>query len=183
MITARGAGRRRPSRVTLRDVARLAGVSISVVSRELNADPVLRARDDTRQRIHDAARALDYTPSHAARALRLAKAGAVGLIVPDVTNPVFGDLIRGIEDATEAAGLQLLIGGDRRIRLHAQIRRQHLARLQLDRAADTIDQEADAAERGHGNAERQPQHGELAGTPLAAQCAQRQCQATHAPAP
>jgi LacI family transcriptional regulator len=132
MITAHGAGRRRPSRVTLRDVARLAGVSISVVSRELNADPVLRARDDTRQRIHDAARALDYTPSHAARALRLAKAGAVGLIVPDVTNPVFGDLIRGIEDATEAAGLQLLIGRFERLRPGGHVLRELVGQGRVD---------------------------------------------------
>lgn len=112
--------RRSPSnarpRVTLADVAREAGVSVSVVSRELNGDPALRARPETRKRIHGAANALGYTPNHAARALRLSKAFAIGLIVPEVTNPLYDQLIRGIEDAADELGYQVLLGRTERIR-------------------------------------------------------------------
>ena len=103
------------ARVTLTDVAREAGVSVSVVSRELNGDPALRARDETRERIHGAAEALGYTPNHAARALRLSKAFAIGLIVPDVTNPIFEPLIRGIEDVADGLGYQVLMGRTERL--------------------------------------------------------------------
>ena len=102
-------------RVTLADVARRAEVSVSVVSRELNGDPALRARPETRRRIHVAAKALGYTPSHAARALRLSKAFAIALIVPDLTNPIYSQLIRGIEDAADELGYQVLMGRTERI--------------------------------------------------------------------
>jgi LacI family transcriptional regulator len=102
-------------RVTLADVARRAGVSVSVVSRELNGDPALRARSETRRRIHGAAKSLGYTPSHAARALRLSKAFAIALIVPDLTNPIYSHLIRGIEDAADDLGYQVLMGRTERI--------------------------------------------------------------------
>jgi LacI family transcriptional regulator len=102
-------------RATLADVARKAGVSVSVVSRELNGDPALRARPETRRRIHVAAKALGYTPSHAARALRLSKAFAIALVVPDLTNPIYSHLIRGIEDAADELGYQVLMGRTERI--------------------------------------------------------------------
>ena len=60
-----------------------------------------------------------------------------------------------------------------------QVGRQHLACLQRDRAADAIDQEAHAGQCGHRDAQRQPQHRELARAPLAPQRAQRQQQTTH----
>ena len=103
------------SRITLADVARRAGVSVSVVSRELNGDPALRARTETRRRIHGAAKALGYTPSHAARALRLSRAFAIALVVPDLTNPIYSHLIRGIEDAADDLGYQVLMGRTERI--------------------------------------------------------------------
>ena len=97
-------------RVTQADVARRAGVSISVVSRELNADPNLRARPETRRRIHEAAAELGYTPSHAARSLRLSRAFAVGVIVPDLNNPIYSELIRGIDETAEELGYHVLMG-------------------------------------------------------------------------
>lgn len=97
-------------RVTQADVARVAGVSISVVSRELNGDPALRARAETRERIHAAVKELGYTPSHAARSLRLSRAFAVGVLVPDLNNPIYDALIHGIEDAADARGYHVLMG-------------------------------------------------------------------------
>ncbi|MEA2025420.1 MAG: LacI family DNA-binding transcriptional regulator [Chloroflexota bacterium] len=103
------------TRVTLSDVAQAAGVSVSVVSRELNGDPALRARPETRQRVRQAAEALGYTPSHAARSLRLAKAFAIGLLVPELTSPIYDPLIRGVEDTAERLGYRVIIGRTERI--------------------------------------------------------------------
>lgn len=104
-----------PARVTQADVARHAGVSVSVVSRELNGDPALRARPDTRRRIRQAAEELGYRPSHAARSLRLSRAFAVGVVIPDLTNPVYDPLIRGIEDAADDLGYHVLVSRTERL--------------------------------------------------------------------
>jgi len=106
-------------RVRQSDVAKLAGVSISVVSRELSGDPSLRARPETRQRIQQAVKELGYTPSHAARALRLSRAFAVGLLVPDLTSGLFAELVRGAEDAADALGYQILISRTERLEPNA----------------------------------------------------------------
>lgn len=100
---------------TLADVARAAGVSVSVVSRVLNNDPALRAREDTRDRVRQAAAKLAYTPNHAARALRLAHADTIALVVPDVTNVIFSELLRGVDDEAERMGFQVLLGRSDRI--------------------------------------------------------------------
>jgi DNA-binding LacI/PurR family transcriptional regulator len=111
-------------RVTLADVARRAGVSISVVSRELNRDPALRAREETRRRIQQAAQELGYAPSHAARALRLSRAFAVGLVIPDLTNPIYDPLVRGIEEAADELGYQVFVGRTERLRPGADFLRK-----------------------------------------------------------
>jgi LacI family transcriptional regulator len=97
------------TRVTQADVARRAGVSISVVSRELNGDPALRARPETRERIHRAVKELGYAPSHAARSLRLSRAFAVGVLVPDLNNPIFKELIRGIDETAYELGYHVFM--------------------------------------------------------------------------
>lgn len=94
---------------TLFDVAARAGVSVSIVSRVLSDDPEVRVRPETRERILAASRELDYTPNHAGRALRLAKSGALALVVPDVTNPVFADMVRAVEDEAQHNGYSVLL--------------------------------------------------------------------------
>jgi LacI family transcriptional regulator len=83
---------------TLSDVAALAGVSVSAVSRVLSNAPSSRVSRSTRQRIEDAARELDYHPNFAARALKFSRTNAVALIVPDLTNAIFSELMRGVEE-------------------------------------------------------------------------------------
>lgn len=95
---------------TLADVATRAGVSVAVVSRVLAADPKLRIRPDTRARVMTAAQELQYVPNHAGRALRLARARALAFVVPDIANPVFSDMIRGVEDEAERNGYSVLLG-------------------------------------------------------------------------
>ena len=92
---------------TIRDVARSAGVSVATVSRALNgADNVL---PDTRQRIQEAARALRFTPSGAARSLITRRTHTVGALLPDLYGEYFSELIRGIDQAARARGLPLLV--------------------------------------------------------------------------
>lgn len=94
---------------SLMDVAKAAGVSKSVASRVLNQDVKLRARPETRERIIEAARRLGYVPNHSARALRSARAGALALMVPDVNNAVFADLLRGVQAGAGEAGMIVLL--------------------------------------------------------------------------
>jgi LacI family transcriptional regulator len=100
---------------TLSEIARKAGVSVSVVSRLLNGDPQVRTRDDTRERVFQIAKELKYTPNHAGRALRLARTKALALIVPDVSSPLFADLLAGAQDAADEAECTLLLGRSDRI--------------------------------------------------------------------
>ena len=94
----------------LKDVADVAGVSMSVASRVLNADATARVHPDTRQRILAAAAAIGYTPSHRARALRMSRTGALALIVPDVTNAVFAPLLAGVNAVATARSVGVLLG-------------------------------------------------------------------------
>jgi LacI family transcriptional regulator len=92
---------------TLSDVAALAGVSISAVSRVLSNAPSSRVSAGTRQRIEDAALELNYHPNFAARALKFSRTNVVALIVPDLTNAIFSELMRGVEEA--AADLDYMV--------------------------------------------------------------------------
>jgi DNA-binding LacI/PurR family transcriptional regulator len=94
---------------TIVEVARQAGVAPSVVSRLLNGDPTLRIRAETRDRVLAVAAALDYTPNHAARALRRARAGTLGLAVHDLHNPVYAEIIAGAEAEARERGSVLLV--------------------------------------------------------------------------
>ncbi|MCG5214078.1 LacI family DNA-binding transcriptional regulator [Streptosporangium sp. KLBMP 9127] len=110
-------GRRAPG---LSAVAERAGVSVSLVSRILTGDATLRVRDDTRQRVIQAAEELKYVPHVSARALRLAKAGAIGLVVQDVSNPIHAEIIRGAQLATAAHGQVLLLADSPELASNAQ---------------------------------------------------------------
>jgi LacI family transcriptional regulator len=95
---------------TLSDVAALAGVSISAVSRVLSDSPATRVRPETRARIHAAARELDYRPNFAGRALKLARSNVIALIVPDLTNAVFTELMHGVQESALAHDYMVLLG-------------------------------------------------------------------------
>jgi len=84
-----------PARIRLVDVAREAGVSKSIASRILNGYPALAVRPETRRRVLGAAERLHYEPHAAARGLRRAATGAIGLLIPNLTMPVYSRIIRG----------------------------------------------------------------------------------------
>lgn len=94
---------------TLSDVAARAGVSVSAASRVLSDDPGARVGAETRQRIRDAARELDYRPNFAARALKFSRTNVVGLVVPDLTNAIFTELMRGVEEEAMRRGYMVLL--------------------------------------------------------------------------
>lgn len=92
---------------TVRDVARLAGVSAMTVSRVINGQSGVSA--ETRERIEAAIAQLDYAPSKVASSLISQKTGLIGMIVPDVSNPFFGPIVRGAETTARKAGFKLLL--------------------------------------------------------------------------
>ena len=96
-------------RVTMVDVARRAGVSQPLVSLVIGGNPRARVADATRQRILDAARELGYRPNVIARSLVRGRAYAVGLIIPDLGNPFFADVVRGAERVAADQGYALLL--------------------------------------------------------------------------
>lgn len=91
-------GDRRARPPTRQDVARLSGVSSAVVSYVVNNGPRPVAAQ-TRERVLAAMRELGYRPNAVARALRLRRTNSVGLIVPDISNPYFGEFAKAIEDS------------------------------------------------------------------------------------
>lgn len=92
------------------DVAARAKVDPSVVSRVINNDPVLNIRPETRQRVLDAIRDLDYRPNSIARSLRTSKANAIALLIPNYDNPVYASIITGAESAARKQSSLLLTG-------------------------------------------------------------------------
>ncbi len=90
----------------LKDVARLAGVSTATVSRVLN-DLGLTS-DVTRERVLHAVRELDYHPNWLARSLRSRRTNTLGLILPDIENPFFTSLVKGVERSASARGWNVI---------------------------------------------------------------------------
>lgn len=93
---------------TLRDVAARAGVDVSTASKVL-AGGKIRVAAETRQRIEEAARTLDYTPNAYAQGLRLRRKGAIAMAVRNTTNYVFPEIVEGAEEATERLGTSLFL--------------------------------------------------------------------------
>jgi LacI family transcriptional regulator len=94
---------------TLRDVAALAGVHPATASRALNPETKAMTSADTAERVLRAAEQLGYRPNTVARSLRTARSSSVGVVVPDLTNPLFPPIVRGIEAALAPHGYVLLI--------------------------------------------------------------------------
>lgn len=92
---------------TIRDVARLAGVSRGTVSRVLNNQP--RVDPQTRVRILEAIADLDFAPSSLARGLSIGKTLSVGVVVPFITRPSIVERLRGIEGALSTTSYDLVV--------------------------------------------------------------------------
>lgn len=95
------------ARVTIREVAQAAGVSIGTASRALNRAG--RVSEDTIAAVSQAARQLGYAPDAVARSLRTRSSGVVGLLVTDFANPLYAQVITAVEAQLQAAGYALLL--------------------------------------------------------------------------
>ncbi len=92
---------------SIRDVAAHAGVSVGTVSNVLNRPHLVAPA--TRARVQEAIAALGFIRNESARQLRAGHSRTIGLVVLDVSNPFFTDVARGVEDATTAAGLAVIL--------------------------------------------------------------------------
>lgn len=93
--------------VSARDVARVAGVSISTVSRALSRPD--EVAPETRDRVLATARGMGYQPNVAARSLITGRTGNIGLVVPDIENPFFASVTKGVQLRARAAGYAVFI--------------------------------------------------------------------------
>ena len=91
-------------RATIRDVARIAKVDPSLVSRIVNNDPKASASPATRQRVLDAVQELGYRANSAARMLKTARTQMIGLLLPDLANPMYSAIINGVEQRCQELG-------------------------------------------------------------------------------
>ncbi|HUW78856.1 MAG TPA: LacI family DNA-binding transcriptional regulator [Candidatus Nanopelagicaceae bacterium] len=96
-------------RVTLTDVAKVAGVHPGTVSRALTDATQDQVSQETVRRIRKVAKELGYTPNTVARGLRTNKSMTIGVIVPDLTNPIFPPIVRGIDSFLAPRGYSSLV--------------------------------------------------------------------------
>jgi LacI family transcriptional regulator len=94
-------------RATIHDLSRLTGVSIGTISRAFNNRPDVSER--TRRAVAEAARRIGYQPNPAARRLSRGRSDQIGLLLPDLGNPFYAELVEAIERAARERGLRLLI--------------------------------------------------------------------------
>jgi LacI family transcriptional regulator len=132
---------------TIRDVAREAGVSVSTVSRALNGHPFVRA--EVRERVLAVSDVLGYRPDVAARSMRTGTTGAVGLVVSDISNPLFATIAKAADETLSPRGHALILANssndpEHESELISALRRRRLDGLMI----------ATAKERSPGLAER-----------------------------
>ena len=96
--------------VTLRDVAARAGVHPATASRALSPETRILVSEETARRVLAAARELGYRPNPVARSLRTRRSHTVGVLIPDLNNPLFPPIVRGLDDRLAEAGYVALIG-------------------------------------------------------------------------
>ncbi len=97
--------RRSPS---IEDIARAAGVANSTVSRALRDSPLISL--DVRSHIQRLAREMGYTPNSIAQSLQNQQTNTIGLVVTSISDPFFGDVMRGVEEIAHPAGLSIFLG-------------------------------------------------------------------------
>jgi LacI family transcriptional regulator len=127
---------------TITDVAKLAGVSVGTVSHVLNG--TVPVSPDLCARVRSAIRKLDYHPSEVARSLTNRRTGMLGIVIPDLTNPFFPQLVRGAEDAALEHHQSLIVfntdeRAEREQYLFSVLRRRRVDGILLAAAPNTGD--------------------------------------------
>ena len=102
------------SQVTIKDIAREAGVSTTLVSFVMSnavaGEQLYRVSKETSKRVLEVAERLQYTPNNSARALRSGKTGTIGVVVSDIANPFFAEIARFLEDQAYKYGYNVIFG-------------------------------------------------------------------------
>jgi LacI family transcriptional regulator len=93
--------------VTINDIASLAGVSLATVSRVINNSGYVGR--DTKKKVLKAIEDLNYTPNSIARSLSKNESNTIGIVVPDITNSYFGEIIKGISEIAESKDLNIIL--------------------------------------------------------------------------
>lgn len=115
---------------TIQDVARRAGVSTATVSRVFSNPDIVS--EDTRAAVTAAVESLGYAPNYAAKSLRTLRTDKIVVTVPDIANPFFSSVIRGVEEAAQAAGYAVLLGDTRHEAEREDLYAGMLARREAD---------------------------------------------------
>lgn len=92
--------------ISIADIARTAGVSHSTVSRALHNSPLISR--EVRERIQRTAQEMGYTPNAIARSLQNQRTNTIGLVTTSISDPFLNDVVKGIEEVTQAAGLSII---------------------------------------------------------------------------
>jgi LacI family transcriptional regulator len=119
---------------SITEVARLAGVSTATASRVVSSS-AYPVRAETRERVLEAARTLDYVPNALARGLLKSRVPVVAVIVHDITDPYFAEVVRGVEDGASAAGYLVITCSSER---DAERERSYVRLLRSMRAAAVV---------------------------------------------
>lgn len=142
-----------PYSATLKDVAQLAGVHAGTASRALNPATQGLVSEATVRAVRNAAKALDYRPNSMARGLKTNKTFMVGIIVPDLSNPLFPPIVRGAEEVLSRAGYTSIIADtdndqDREAESIAALRARQVDGLLVASARREDDAVTSAVEQG-----------------------------------
>lgn len=97
----------RSSQITIKDIARILGISASTVSRALNDHPDINS--DTKKAVHDLANKLKYQPNAVALSLKNSRSNTIGVIIPEIIHYFFSSVISGIEDVASQKGFTVII--------------------------------------------------------------------------
>lgn len=94
-------------KTTIRDIASMVGLSHTTVSRVLNGD--VNVRQETRERVLKAVNSVGFTPNPLAQALSRSRSKLIGLMLSDISNPFYNEIIRGVEDEATRRGFRIVL--------------------------------------------------------------------------
>jgi len=137
--------------ITIKDVAKQAGVSHSTVSRALHGSPLLS--DETVERIRRIAVEMGYFPSAAARSLKTNRSHALGVIVSAIDDPFFSEILQGVEEVAQGHGYSMLMAASQRDPEREQaivqdMRERHVDGLIICSASFSVEQRRKLLEHG-----------------------------------
>lgn len=118
--------------ITIKDIAKRAGVSHSTVSRALRVNHLVSS--ETAKRIHDIAQEMGYRPSAVARSLKTKRTQVLGVIVSSISDPFFGEILNGIEVSAQAGGYSLFIAASQ----HDPIKERQIVQTMMEQRTDGV---------------------------------------------